>query len=308
MDFTFIVTDMLEQGLIWAILALGVFIAYRVEDIADLGAEGAFPLGAAVTVVCLNAGFHPVLAILLAVIAGSLAGLFTSLLHTLLKIPPLLAGIVTMVGLYSVILRILGKANLAISTSATTAFDFTQTLLGNRYWGIVVTMGVVVIALFFALYWFFGTEIGISVRATGKNMAMAKAQGIHTSVMIVLGLVISNALIALSGSFYAQQAGYADVGMGRGTIVVGLAAIFLGEAVFGKRTFKNTLISVILGGFIYFLIIDVALELDMNPNDLKLLQSVIIVLMISYPLIQKSLKEPLEKVKSWFKRGRKEAV
>lgn len=313
MDFGFLFTDMLQQGLIWAIMALGVFIAYRVEDIADLGAEGAFPLGAAVAVMALNAGITPVLAVVLAILAGALTGLFTSLLHTLLKIPSLLAGIITMVGLYSIILRVLGRANVPITSGTSTVFTPLQDLLGNRYLGIVATMGLIVIALFFLLYWFFGTEIGVALRATGKNKAMAKAQSINTNVMIVLGLVISNALIAMSGAFYAQQSHYADVGMGRGTIVVGLAAIFLGEAVFGKRSFKNTLISVILGGFVYFLIIDIALELNMNPNDLKLLQAIIIILMIAWPLFKKWLSKPYFAVLNWLKkcfhrRPRKAAV
>jgi len=302
MDFGFLFTDMLQQGLIWAIMALGVFIAYRVEDIADLGAEGAFPLGASVAVMALNAGITPVFAVVLAILAGALTGLFTSLLHTLLKIPSLLAGIITMVGFYSIILRVLGRANVPIATGTDTIFTPLQSLLGNRYWGIVATMGLVVIALFFLLYWFFGTEIGVALRATGKNKAMAKAQSINTNVMIVLGLVISNALVAMSGAFYAQQSHYADVGMGRGTIVVGLAAIFLGEAVFGKRSFKNTLISVILGGFVYFLIIDIALELNMNPNDLKLLQAIIIILMIAWPLLKKCLNRPSQLVKNGLKK------
>ena len=278
----------LSQGLLWAIMALGVYLTYRVLDIADLTVEGSFPLGAAVAAALLTKGFNPLTAILVAVIAGALAGVVTGILHTKLKIPALLAGILTMIALYSVNLRIMGKANLSL-LRVDTVFTFIKSIgLSNAQ--AVFFFGLVSTVLFgLLMYWFFGTEIGAAIRATGFNQQMIRAQGIDTNVTIISGLLISNALVAISGALIAQSNGFADVGMGVGTIVIGLASVIIGEVLFGTRSFKNCLISVVLGSVVYRFVIALVLQLGMPPNDLKLFTSVLVAFALSMPLIKKSI-------------------
>lgn len=294
MDLLWILQDGVQYGLIWAIMGIGVFISYRLLDIADLGAEGTFPLGACVGIIAINSGISPFLALLLALLAGALGGLVTAVLHTLLKIPSLLAGIITMTSLYSINLHILSnRATVSLINSQNTIFKPLNNLFSTNLWGLVITSIIIIVLVFSILYWFFGTEIGIAIRATGKNKTMAKAQGINTNVMIIIGLCLSNALIAMSGCIFAQSQAYSDVNMGRGTIVIGLAAIILGESIFGKRSFFNNLLSIILGSICYFLLQDVALELGLNPNDLKLLQSILIVVFLCAPLFQNIISNKL---------------
>lgn len=280
-----------QDGFIWAILALGVFIAYRVCDIADLSVEGTFPLGACLSIILLNNGVNPFLAIILAVCGGVLAGMLTALLHTACKIPSLLSGIIVMTALYSLNLLILGgKANVQLKGSKTTIFTPLSSLFGSNIWGIIITLTILTLLIFAFLYWFFGTEIGVALRATGKNNKMTKAQGINTTIMIIVGLAISNGLVALSGALYSQSSIFADVTLGNGKIVTGLAAVIIGEAIFGRRSFKNHLISIILGGLVYTFIIALAIELDFDPNYLKFPIAIIIVAALVVPQIIKNIK------------------
>ncbi|MBQ3113234.1 MAG: ABC transporter permease [Phascolarctobacterium sp.] len=274
------------QGLLWAVMALGVYITYRVLDIADLTVEGSFPLGAAVAASMLSAGYGPIPSFVVAAIAGMLAGVVTALLHTKMKIPALLAGILTMIALYSVNLRVMGKANLSLLGTDTTFSIIRKMLsLNSAYTTLVVgLLATVLVAVF--IYWFFGTEIGAAIRATGFNQQMIRAQGVDTDVTIMIGLLLSNALVAISGALVAQSNGFADVGMGTGTIVIGLASVIIGEVLFGTRSFKNSVISVILGSVVYRIVIAVVLQLGMPPNDLKLFTSILVAFALAMPLIK----------------------
>lgn len=277
------------QGLQWSVLALGVFLTFRILDIADLSVEGSFPLGAAVAATAITAGLGLPAAFVLALVAGSLAGGVTGLLTTKLRIPALLAGILTMIGLYSVNLHVMGKSNVGLLQNETVF-----TILENSL-GLSVAMSGLVVGLVFAvaiavvIYWFFGTELGTAVRATGFNPQMARAQGINTNTMVVLGLVISNGLVALSGATVAQANGFADVGMGVGTIVIGLASVIIGEVLFSPKTFKTSLAAVILGSIIYRLVIAFVLEMGMLPNDLKLFTAVLVAIALALPLIKEKM-------------------
>ena len=281
-----LVLSTVSQGLLWAIMALGVFLTFRVLDIADLSVEGTFPLGAAVAATLIDAGHSVWFAMLIALIAGCIGGTVTALLTTKLKIPALLSGILTMIGLYSVNLMIMGKANDPL-LRAETVFTLTEDLFGVS--SVVATLIVGLIATTVVgviMYWFFGTVLGTAIRATGCNPQMARAQGINTNVMVILGLLISNGLVALSGALVAQSNGFADVGMGTGTIVIGLASVIIGEVLFGTRSFKNWLISVVLGSVVYRAVIAIVLELGMPPNDLKLFTAVLVAIALSLPLIK----------------------
>ena len=281
-----LVLSTVSQGLLWAIMALGVFLTFRVLDIADLSVEGTFPLGAAVAATLIDAGHSVWFAMLIALIAGCIGGTVTALLTTKLKIPALLSGILTMIGLYCVDLMIMGKANVPL-LRAETVFTLTEDLFGVS--SVVATLIVGLIATTVVgviMYWFFGTVLGTAIRATGCNPQMARAQGINTNVMVILGLLISIGLVALSGALVAQSNGFADVGMGTGTIVIGLASVIIGEVLFGTRSYKNWLISVVLGSVVYRAVIAIVLELGMPPNDLKLFTAVLVAIALSLPLIK----------------------
>ena len=280
-----LIISTVAQGLLWAVLAMGVFITFRILNIADLSVEGSFPLGGAVAAVLLAEKHNPATAIVVAGIAGMLAGAMSGLLHTKLKIPALMAGILTMIALYSVILRVMGKANLSLLNTDTvfTSMEFLQ-LSPNMTTFVVGLFIAVAIPLW--MYWFFGTEIGMAVRATGNNPQMIRAMGVNTDDMFLLGLVLSNGLVAVSGAFVAQDNGFADVGMGAGTIVIGLASVIIGEVVFGSRNFKNSLISVVLGSILYRIVIAVVLYLGMPPNDLKLFTAILVAIALSLPLVK----------------------
>lgn len=315
----------LYLGLIWSIMALGVYIAYRILDIADLGAEGAFPLGGAVAVTLLIFKVNPFLAILLATLAGGLAGLITALLHTKLKIPSLLAGIITMVGLYSIIMLVIGlgriemqrltdPANFSwdnivsffyissdIPAGAPTIFTplaelFSWMAPKHLKTSIIVTSLLITALVFTVIYWFFGTQFGVGLRAVGKNPQMAKAQGINPHVMIMTGLVISNALVALSGSMYSMMMRSANGTFGRGTIVIGLAIVFLGEAIFGKKTFKFTLVSLVVGAVLYYIIITIASNLlNIDQNLFNLIQALLITTILVAPRLKSELQVKINK-------------
>ncbi len=278
------------QGLLWAVMALGVYVTFRVLDLADLTCEGSFPLGAATAATLMASGHSVSTAILAAAVAGMLAGAVTGFLTTKMKIPALLAGILTMIALYSVNLRIMGKANLSL-LGVDTVFTYTRQALGlnNAYTTFVVGLAATLL-IGIGMYWFFGTEIGAAIRATGFNQQMIRAQGVNTDMTIILGLIISNALISVSGALVGQNNGFADVGMGVGTIVIGLASVIIGEVLFGTRSFKNCMISVVLGSVVYRIVIAVVLQMGMPPNDLKLFTSVLVAIALSMPLIKAKFK------------------
>ncbi|MBQ2139999.1 MAG: ABC transporter permease [Acidaminococcaceae bacterium] len=278
------------QGLLWAVMALGVYVTFRVLDLADLTCEGSFPLGAATAATLMATGHSVSTAILAAAVAGMLAGAVTGFLTTKMKIPALLAGILTMIALYSVNLRIMGKANLSL-LGVDTVFTFTQKAMGLNNAQTTFAVGLTAtLVIGIGMYWFFGTEIGAAIRATGFNQQMIRAQGVNTDMTIILGLIISNALIAISGALVGQNNGFADVGMGVGTIVIGLASVIIGEVLFGTRSFKNCMISVVLGSVVYRIVIAVVLQMGMPPNDLKLFTSVLVAVALSMPLIKAKFK------------------
>lgn len=287
----------LAQGLIWAIMTLGVYITFRILDIADLTVEGTFPLGAAVTAVLINSGIHPVLAVFMAVLAGSLAGFVTGIFHTVFKIPAILSGILTMIALYSVNIRIMSdKATVAIEKPSVK--KLMQNLLpqGTASNTISIILGVTVcIALVALLYYFFGTEIGCAVRATGSNQNMARSLGVRTDRIIMLGLMISNALVALSGSLIAQlDYGSALVNMGQGTIVIGLASVIIGEVIFIRkdRNFAVKLMAIIAGAIIYRTIIACALTFSfLKATDLKIITAIIVSIALALPVIKQNISE-----------------
>lgn len=269
------------QGIIWGIMAIGVYITYRVLDLADLTVDGSFGTGGAVLVMCTISGMDIRVAMLVAVLAGCLAGLATGIFHTVFGIPAILSGILTQLALYSVNLRILGnKANQTLSVMN---YDL---LVSLRYITRSIIVGLVfVVVLIAILYWFFGTEMGHSIRATGCNAAMARANGINTNSRKIIGLVISNGIVALSGALLAQYQGFADVNMGRGAIVIGLAAVIIGEVVFGKifKNFALRMTAVVFGGIIYYIVITLVLRLGMNANDLKLFSALVVALFLGVP-------------------------
>lgn len=295
MDFLNLFLGSIQEGLIWAVLALGVFITYRILDVADLGCEGVFPLGAIISALLIKNGVNPGIALIVSCLAGVLCGLLTAFLHTICKIPFLLSGIIVLTALYSITLMVSkGISNISLPIlNGSTVYTWAQKLfkltgmnesLANQL-GIILVAGLFTGAVVAIMYWFFGTQLGIAIRATGRNSRMAKASGISTKIMIFIGLALSNALIAMSGSLFAQYNGFADINSGRGTIVIGLATIILGESIFGKRSFKNNLLSIVGGTWVYFFIIRIALKLGLDTNYLKLLYSVIIVIVLVFPVV-----------------------
>lgn len=269
-------------GLLWSVMTIGVYITYRILDVADLSVEGTLPLGAAVACSLIVKGVNPYLASGLALLAGCLAGLCTGVLHTKLKIPALLSGILTMIALYSVNLRIMGAPNLSILRMNTVFRPLTKAGLNSSI-AIIVVGGVCAMLLITVLYWFFGTELGSAIRATGNNQKMVRAQGINTDTMKILGLVLSNGMVGLSGALIAQSQNFADVQMGTGSIVIGLASLIIGEVLFGGKSFYRRLVALILGAVVYRLIIALVLELGMNPNDLKLFTAITVALALWLP-------------------------
>ena len=279
------------QGLIWGIMAIGVYLTYRILDVADLTVDGSLGTGGAVCVVMVLNGVPVGLALLAATAAGMLAGLVTGLFHTACGIPAILAGILTQLALYSVNLRIMGfgtgggKANLPISV------DKYGLLVSARYVrNVALNNPILILTIFCAvliavLYWFFGTELGCSLRATGANQNMARAQGINTNVTKVLGLMISNGLVALAGGLLAQYQGFSDINMGRGAIVIGLAAVIIVEVIFSRifRNFALKLLSAVIGAIIYYIVMVFVLRLGLSTDDLKLLTALVVALFLTIP-------------------------
>lgn len=286
------------QGLIWGLMALGIFITFRLLDVADLTVDGSFTLGGAVAVMLIIGGCPAWLAVLAAVAAGMLAGLCTGLLHVKLGIPVILAGILTQFSLYSINLRIMGMAaNKAISV------DKYKLLLSSRSIpGAIVTGVIIAAALVCIFYWYFGTEQGCAIRATGNNPAMSRAQGINVDNMKLIGLSLSNGIVALSGALMSQYQGFADINMGRGAIVIGLAAVIIGEVlgkgILGKKlNFAGTMSFVILGGVVYYLIVVLVLWLRLDSNYLKLITAVIVALFLAVPYIREQNRSSFARLK-----------
>ena len=277
-----IVVSALSQGLLWSVLAVGVYLSYRFLNISDLTSEGSFTLGAAVCASNIVRGTDPLLSCLLALIAGALAGLVTGVLHTKFKMPSLLAGILSMTGLYSINLRIMGKANIPLTQSVTLLTKLKNALGLTRDRDAAIYLGlIVVIILIVLLVWFFNTEFGFSVVATGNNDKMIRANGVDSDKTIIAGLMLSNALIALSGSLVAQYNGYADVTMGIGAIVVGLASVIIGEVLFKDKYFAVCLIGVVVGSIIYRLIVTFVVNTNfISANDMKLFTAIVVAVAI----------------------------
>lgn len=275
-----------SQGLVWGIMALGVYVTYRILDVADLTVDGSLATGGAVCVMLIRAGVNPWVAILAALVAGGVAGLVTALLHTKCGIPAILAGILTQLALYSVNLRVMGgKSNQPVSVDKYNLIVSQRYVRELKLTNPMIPILIILAAIIGILYWFFGTEKGCSIRATGANKTMARAQGINPDNDIILGLVISNALVALSGALIAQYQGSVDVNMGRGAIVIGLAAVIIGEVVFKriKHNFAGTLAFVTFGAVIYYIVIQITLLLGLNTNDLKLITAIIVGLFLALP-------------------------
>ena len=274
------------QGLIWGIMAIGVYITFRILDIADLTVDGTLCTGGAVCIMMLQSGQNVWVSMAVALAAGMLAGMVTGLLHTFMGIPAILAGILTQLGLYSVNLKIMGKANQAINVDK---FDLLVSLRYIKgvpfYKNTILIVALAIIFLILILYWFFGTELGCSLRPTGCNDQMARAQGINTDFNRVLGLMISNGLVALSGALLSQYQGFSDVNMGRGAIVIGLAAVIIGEAVFGKifRNFGFRLLAVTFGSIIYYFVLQIVIWLGIDTDLLKLLSAAVVAVFLAIP-------------------------
>ena len=275
----------ISQGLIWGIMAIGVYLTYRILDVADLTVDGSFATGGAVAVVLILNGCNLWLAMLLAFVAGLIAGAITGLLHTLMGIPPILAGILTQLSLYSINLKIMGKANQSINVNQTDLLISLRWVKELAFHNPLITVGVVLVILIAVIYWFFGTETGCALRATGANINMSRAQGINTNLNKVLGIMISNGLVAFSGAFLAQYQGFSDVKMGQGAIVIGLAAVIIGEAIFGKifKNFALRLLGVALGSVIYYIVVQAVITLGLDANLLKLLSAVIVAIFLAIP-------------------------
>lgn len=275
----------ISQGLIWGIMAIGVYITYKILDIADLTVDGTLCTGGATFIMATIAGCSIPVALLLAFIAGLAAGLITGLLHVTCGIPAILAGILTQLALYSINLRIMGKSNQPINANNYDLLISSRNVKVLSFENPIFVVGIIVILTIFLLYWFFGTELGSSLRATGSNGNMARAQGINTNFTKVLGLMLSNGLVALSSALLAQYQGFADVSMGRGAIVVGLAAVIIGEVVFGKifHNFALMLLSVVLGAIIYYVVYQVVIGLGMSGDDMKLITSLIVAVFLTIP-------------------------
>lgn len=277
----------IAQGLIWGIMAVGVYVTYRVLDYADLTVDGSLCTGGAVAAICITAGMNPYLALVFAILAGMLAGLCTGLLHTALGIPSVLSGILTQLALYSINMRIMGlSSNVTISR---TEFDLVLTsevstpallkAIGMGLLFVVLVIGV--------LYWFFGTEVGSAIRATGNNEKMARAQGINTSAMKVLAIVIANGIVGLAGGLLAQYQGNSDINMGRGAIVIGLAAVVIGQVLFSRiKNFAGKLAGTVLGAIIYYIVLSIVIWAGLSTHDLKLFSAIIVAIFLSIPYLK----------------------
>lgn len=274
------------QGLIWGITSIGIYITFRILDIADLSVDGSLCTGGAVCIMMMLSGQNVFVSLLVATLAGMAAGLATGIFHTFMGIPAILAGILTQLGLYSVNLKIMGKSNQAINVDK---YDLLVSLRYIKnvafYKNTIFVVAIIIVLLIATLYWFFGTELGCALRATGCNSNMSRAQGINTNMSKVLGLVISNGLVALSGGLLSQYQGFADINMGRGAIVIGLAAVIIGEAIFGKifRNFALKLLGVAFGSILYYIVLQVVIWMGIDTDLLKLLSALVVAVFLAIP-------------------------
>lgn len=280
----------ISQGLLWSIMAIGVYLTFRILDVADLTAEGSFPLGAAISTSLILNGVAPWLSIIAALFGGMIAGFISGFLYTKWKVPALLSGIITMTGLYTINLRIMGQANVSL-------LGYDTVIRTVQSYGLSKTNAVLIIGSLTAglviliLHLFFQTEIGLAIRSTGDNNEMSEANGIRTNVMKVLGYMLGNGLISLSGALLAQNNGYADINMGIGTIVIGLASIIIGEVIFRNLTLAKRLITVVIGSIIYRLLIQIVLGMNVDPQDLKLFSAILLALALRLPAIQEKISK-----------------
>ena len=287
------------QGLIWGIMAIGVYLTYRILDVADLTVDGSIATGGAVCVMLLMNGCNVWLALLVSFIAGVLAGLVTGLFHTLMGIPAILSGILTQLSLYSINLKIMGKANKAVNASTTDVLVSLRWIKDAALNNPLIMVSIFIAVIIALLYRFFGSEMGCAIRATGSNINMSRAQGINTDANKVIGIMLSNGLVALSGALLSQYQGFADVNMGRGAIVIGLAAVVIGEAIF-SRIFKNfalKLLSVVFGAIIYYIVVQVVISLGVDANYLKLLSAVVVAIFLAVPYWKKKYFTKSKKAK-----------
>ena len=284
----------LSQGLLWGVMAIGVYITYRVLNYADLTAEGSFTLGAAVTARLITSGaFDPLTSTIIAIITGVMAGAVTGFLHTVLRVPPLLSGILSMTGLYSINLRIMGMSNIPLVRGTDTLLTLIGGIFGveGRNESAILVGLIFVVVVILLLRLFFNTELGYVLRATGDNEHMVKAQGVSTKKMKILGLMLGNACVALSGALIFQFQGFADIGMGVGVIVAGIASVIIGEVVFNDKHSHRSLVAVVLGSILYRLIIAFVLGRGINPNDFRLISAIVLALALSMPLIRGQIKD-----------------
>lgn len=304
------------QGLIWGLLALGFYIAFRILDFADMTCEGSITLGASVTVLCIWHGVNSFLALPIAFLSGCVAGLVTGLLHTKLKIPPILSGILTMSALYSINIHVMsaatgnaGTANVSLlNFSSNTIFSIIKSIIPLTKTNVALIFGVLLtVGIISALYWFFGTELGCAIRATGNNEKMCRAQGINTDSTKIIGLAIANGLIALAGAMLCQYQGYSDVKMGVGSIVIGLASIIIGEAIFAKaKNFYLRLIGIVVGSIIYRVIVALVIFSGMPADDLKLMTAVVVVVALAFTNFRSDITRIFKKLANLFKKNKEE--
>lgn len=275
-----------SQGILWGIMVLGVYITYKILDIADLTVDGSFALGGCVcALLVVVKGWDPFLAAMVAMLTGVAAGLVTGILHTVFEIPAILAGILTQLGLWSINLRVMGKSNTPLLKTETIISHFSNATGLSNGWSALVVGAIVALAVIALLYWFFGTELGCSMRATGNNQDMIRALGCNTKITIIIALGLSNGLVGLSGALVCQQQKYADVSMGQGAIVIGLAAIVIGDVLMGRaRSFYSKLSSAIVGSIVYFVIRALVLRMGMDANDMKLFSAIMVALALCVPV------------------------
>jgi ABC-type uncharacterized transport system, permease component len=291
-SFLLSIQGAVSQGVLWGIMVLGVFITYKILDIADLTVDGSFALGGCVcAVLVVNKGVNPWVALLIATFAGAMAGMVTGFLHNVFEIPAILAGILTQIGLWSVNLRIVGKSNIPL-LNVSNIFTDAVSITGLKQSQVSLITGIIIaVIIIIMMYWFFGTEIGSSLRATGDNIDMIRALGVNTKFAKMLALMVSNGLVGLSGGLVCQSQKYADIGMGTGAIVIGLAAIVIGNVIMSRfRSFSSKLISAVVGCVVYFVIRAVVLRMGMDANDMKLLSAVIVALALGVPVIANKIK------------------
>lgn len=275
----------ISQGLLWSVLAIGIYITFRILNVSDLTVEGSFPLGAAISASLIVNGVAPWLSIVIAIIGGMASGFISGFLTTKWKIPPLLSGIIVMTGLYSINLRIMGQANLTL-LGQPTVFRTIEGYGMDKTTSVLILGGIIVAVVILFLHLFFNTEIGLAIRATGDNNEMSQANGIRTNVTRVMGYMLSNGLNAMAGALLAQNNGYSDISMGIGTIVIGLASIIIGEVLVRNLTLAKRLITIVIGSIIYRLLILLVLELRVDPQDLKLFSAILLTLALRLPAIQ----------------------